>query len=131
MKKSLILLLLLCFGWAAHAQIVSSGNHQNIFQFTNGQPATHEKFLRQINNIHEAAPNAQIEVVTHGMCVDLLLKENNTFQSTVEDLSKKGVVFVVVEEVIPETQGDKYTDLAVLGFMLGFTIMMILDVSLS
>jgi zinc transporter, ZIP family len=41
------------------------------------------------------------------------------------------MIFVVVEEVIPETQRDKYTDLAVLGFMLGFTIMMILDVSLG
>jgi ZIP family zinc transporter len=27
------------------------------------------------------------------------------------------MIFVVVEEVIPETQRDKYTDLAVLGFM--------------
>jgi ZIP family zinc transporter len=41
------------------------------------------------------------------------------------------MIFVVVEEVIPETQRDKYTDLAVLGFMLGFTVMMILDVSLG
>ncbi|MCH7410860.1 ZIP family metal transporter [Belliella sp. DSM 111904] len=41
------------------------------------------------------------------------------------------MIFVVVEEVIPETQRDKYTDLAVLGFMAGFTIMMILDVALG
>jgi ZIP family zinc transporter len=38
------------------------------------------------------------------------------------------MIFVVVEEVIPETQRDKYTDLAVLGFMVGFVVMMILDV---
>ena len=99
MKKSLILLLLLCFGWAAHAQIILWQPSEHFPLKMDSQ--VHEKFLRQINNIHEAAPNAQIEVVTHGMCVDLLLKENNTFQSTVEDLSKKGVVFVVVEEVIP------------------------------
>ncbi|MFC4873036.1 ZIP family metal transporter [Negadavirga shengliensis] len=41
------------------------------------------------------------------------------------------MIFVVVEEVIPETQRDKYTDWAVLGFMGGFTIMMILDVALG
>lgn len=41
------------------------------------------------------------------------------------------MIFVVVEEVIPETQRDKYTDLAVLGFMGGFTLMMILDVALG
>jgi ZIP family zinc transporter len=37
----------------------------------------------------------------------------------------------VVEEVIPETQRDKYTDVAALGFIAGFLIMMFLDVSLG
>ncbi|MEN9302909.1 MAG: hypothetical protein RL264_1338 [Bacteroidota bacterium] len=41
------------------------------------------------------------------------------------------MMFVVVEEVIPETQRDKYTDLAVLGFIAGFTVMMVLDVGLG
>ena len=41
------------------------------------------------------------------------------------------MIFVVVEEVIPETQRDKYTDVAVLGFIGGFLVMMILDVSLG
>jgi ZIP family zinc transporter len=41
------------------------------------------------------------------------------------------MIFVVVEEVIPETQQDKYTDLATMGFISGFIIMMSLDVGLS
>ncbi len=41
------------------------------------------------------------------------------------------MIFVVVEEVIPETQRDKYTDIAVLGFMGGFLVMMTLDVALG
>ena len=41
------------------------------------------------------------------------------------------MIYVVVEEVIPETQRDKYTDIAVLGFIGGFLVMMILDVSLG
>lgn len=41
------------------------------------------------------------------------------------------MIYVVVEEVIPETQRDKFTDVAVLGFIGGFLIMMILDVSLG
>jgi len=41
------------------------------------------------------------------------------------------MIYVVVEEVIPETQRDKYTDLAVLGFMLGFALMMVLDTALG
>ena len=41
------------------------------------------------------------------------------------------MIFVVVEEVIPETQRDQYTDIATLGFIAGFTIMMTLDVALG
>jgi ZIP family zinc transporter len=41
------------------------------------------------------------------------------------------MIYVVVEEVIPETQRDKYTDLAVLGFISGFVVMMVLDVALG
>src|SRR3989338_5956369 len=37
------------------------------------------------------------------------------------------MIYVVIEEVIPETQRDKFTDVAVLGFIGGFLIMMILD----
>ncbi len=40
------------------------------------------------------------------------------------------MIFVVVEEVIPETQLDKHTDFATLGFITGFLIMMTLDVAL-
>lgn len=41
------------------------------------------------------------------------------------------MIFVVVEEVIPETQLDKYTDIATLGFIGGFLVMMTLDVALG
>lgn len=41
------------------------------------------------------------------------------------------MIYVVVEEVIPETQRDKFTDRSVLGFIGGFMVMMILDVALG
>ena len=41
------------------------------------------------------------------------------------------MIYVVVEEVIPETQRDRYTDLATLGFIGGFALMMLLDVGLG
>ena len=41
------------------------------------------------------------------------------------------MIFVVVEEVIPETQQDKHTDIATLGFIAGFIVMMSLDVALG
>lgn len=41
------------------------------------------------------------------------------------------MIYVVIEEVVPETQRDKYTDVATLGFIIGFTLMMVLDVGLG
>tara|TARA_B110000037_G_C17127920_1_gene509271 strand:+ start:3513 stop:4331 length:819 start_codon:yes stop_codon:yes gene_type:complete len=41
------------------------------------------------------------------------------------------MIFVVVEEVIPETQQDKYTDYATMGLIIGFIVMMSLDVALG
>jgi ZIP family zinc transporter len=41
------------------------------------------------------------------------------------------MIYVVVEELIPESQLGKNTDLATVGTLLGFTVMMILDVALG
>ena len=41
------------------------------------------------------------------------------------------MIFVVVEELIPESQIDRDTDIATIGAMLGFAVMMTLDVALG
>jgi ZIP family zinc transporter len=41
------------------------------------------------------------------------------------------MIFVVVEELIPEAQRGISTDVATMGAMLGFAVMMILDVALG
>lgn len=41
------------------------------------------------------------------------------------------MIFVVIEEVVPETQQNKNTDIATLGFIIGFVVMMGLDVALG
>lgn len=41
------------------------------------------------------------------------------------------MIYVVVEELIPEAQRDKQTDIATIGAMVGFALMMFLDVALG
>ncbi|MBN1309558.1 MAG: ZIP family metal transporter, partial [Chitinispirillaceae bacterium] len=41
------------------------------------------------------------------------------------------MIFVVVEELIPESQQEGNTDIASAGAMIGFAIMMVLDVALG
>ena len=41
------------------------------------------------------------------------------------------MVYVVVEELIPESQGGQHSNIATVGVMLGFVVMMILDMALG
>ena len=41
------------------------------------------------------------------------------------------MIFVVVEELIPDSQNNGNTDVATLGLMVGFVLMMILDIALG
>ena len=41
------------------------------------------------------------------------------------------MIYVVIEELVPESQREKHSDVATIGAMLGFTVMMTLDVALG
>ena len=41
------------------------------------------------------------------------------------------MIFVVVEELIPDSQTNGNTDVATLGLMVGFVLMMVLDIALG
>ncbi len=41
------------------------------------------------------------------------------------------MIYVVIEELVPESQASKHSDVATVGTMLGFTVMMLLDVALG
>ncbi len=41
------------------------------------------------------------------------------------------MIYVVVEELIPESQNGKHSNLATISLMVGFVLMMILDIALG
>ena len=60
------------------------------------------------------------------------------FSSTIEPLmpyllsfAAGAMIYVVVEELIPESSAGEHSNIGTIGFALGFVIMMILDVSLG
>lgn len=99
---SIILILVVAVWQLPMAQTVSSANHRIVFQLTDGQADTHVKFLRQLNNILEAAPNAQLAVVTHGMGVDLLRIEDNGLEKELVKLKDMGVEFIVCQNTMKQ-----------------------------
>ncbi|RZS96209.1 DsrE family protein [Cecembia calidifontis] len=117
MLKHSILLFLLFISSQLTAQVVSNEPHQIIFQLVDGDSTTHSKFIRQLNNILEAAPNAKIEVVTHGMGVDLLKIKNNPFENPLKQLKERGVEFVVCENTLKQRNMKKEQFLPLAGFV--------------
>lgn len=99
---SIIFILVVAVWQLPMAQTVSSANHRIVFQLTDGQADTHVKFLRQLNNILEAAPNAQLAVVTHGMGVDLLRIEENGLEKELVKLKDMGVEFIVCQNTMKQ-----------------------------
>lgn len=41
------------------------------------------------------------------------------------------MIYVVVEELIPESQSGEHSNIATIGVMLGFVVMMIMDMALG
>ncbi|MFD2201785.1 DsrE family protein [Shivajiella indica] len=117
MKNLLSFFILLLMFNVAHAQVTSQSEHKIIFQLTDGDPEIHTKFLRQLNNVLTAAPNAKIEVVTHGMGVDLLFQENNRFDKELNTLKELGVNFVVCENTLKQRKLNKDQFLPLANFV--------------
>lgn len=99
------------------AQVVSEAPHKIIFQLTDGNVDVHEKFLRQLENVLRAAPNAQIEVVTHGMGIDLMRKSTNLYTDRIAALVEKGVEFMVCENTLSQRKLEKGEFLELSGFV--------------
>lgn len=117
MRNILILFFLAMLSFQLEAQVVSTAKHQIVFQLTAGDSITHMKFIRQLENILEAAPNAQIEVITHGMGVDLLKTDSNPFGSKLFALSGEGVKFIVCENTLKQRKLKKQAFFDWAGFV--------------
>jgi len=66
-----------------------------------------------------------------GVCGALLVIAAKPILPYALSFAAGAMIYVVVEELIPESQQDRNTDLSTIGAMLGFAIMMLLDVALG
>ncbi len=66
-----------------------------------------------------------------GICGALLVTVATAILPYALSFAAGAMIYVVVEELIPESQQDKNTDLSTVGAMLGFAVMMFLDVAMG
>jgi intracellular sulfur oxidation DsrE/DsrF family protein len=107
MRSFILLIFQLLLSYQLQAQIVSTEKHRIIFQLTANDSVSHTKFLRQLKNILDAAPNAQIEVITHGLGVDLLHTNSNPFEGALFALKEEGIKFIVCENTLKQRKLKK------------------------
>ena len=70
---------------------------------------------------------------TLGAAMVFFLKKeiNEKFQKILLGFASGVMMYVVFEELIPEANSEKHSNLATIGFSIGFIIMMFLDVALG
>lgn len=107
--KKLLLLSLLALGLftTALAQDQATRQHRIVMQLVSGDTLVHKGLMRQLRNIKEAAPSAQVEVVCHGPGLDLLMSDRSVVQGKVKEFGAQGIVFIACENTLRERDLDR------------------------
>ena len=118
MKKILSTIILsLLFVISTNAQ--KKEKHNIVFQFTDAVDTLQQKaFVKQLENITEHWPTANIEVVIYNQGVDLIFISNKMYHERLLSLKNKGVKFVVCENTLKNRKIPKEKlHLDIVGFV--------------
>ncbi|WP_051203935.1 DsrE family protein [Hugenholtzia roseola] len=93
---------------AAQDAALSHKKHKIILQFTQSDSLAQKGLLKNLNNLTQALPKAQIRLVFHGRGVDALLIDKGLFIKELELLQQqKKVEMVVCENTLRERKIEK------------------------
>lgn len=118
MLRSLILtvITLLTISFAASAQSSPSQEsqaglaqkHRIVMQLSGNDTLLWKGLMNNLKNLKAGwGDNVEIEVVTHGPGIQMLMKANTTQQEKIAQFKKMGVVFVVCENTMREKNVTK------------------------
>jgi len=87
MKKLFVTIMLAIFTGPVMAQ---NNPYKIVFDLSSGDTAVQSTLLRQLSNVMNAAPDAQLEVVVHGQAVFMFVKSKVFFESRMNELKSRG-----------------------------------------
>jgi len=80
-----------------------------VFQLSTNDWSVCQSLVKQIRNVQKEIPSIKVEVVIHGMGVELLFNKNR-FSSVFEEMANKGIVMLVCRNTLNEI-GSSTSDL--------------------
>lgn len=101
MRKVWFLLSLLCCTTLLQAQ----KNYNVVFDLTSRDSTDHKNVIRWLNEITNAEPSANVEVVLYGKSLDMVTRDKSTVADAVQNLAKKNNVAFRVCQVAMKNNG--------------------------
>ena len=103
--KQLIIIVLLASAATINAQ---NKEHKIVFQFTNANDTMQQKaFVKQLENLKEYWPTANIEVVLYNQGIELLMQNNSTYAERLKKIHSIGVKFLICENTLKNRKISK------------------------
>jgi len=75
--------------------------HKVVFHLSSDEDNVHKALIRQLYNLFKALEHLEVEVVTHGPGIDLLLIQSK-LDNLLNELNKKGVRFLVCQNTLDD-----------------------------
>lgn len=88
-----------------------------VFQLSTPDTAAHRALTRQLHNLLDGLPNAQVEVVVHNKGINLLHAQKTTLPTELQALKDRGIQFVACEQTLKQQKMEKSDILPLAGFV--------------
>lgn len=96
MKQAIFLALIFLTSLGVQAQ----DKHKIVFHLASGDTKEQQSLTRQLNNLHNYWPEAEIEVVIHGGAIAFIMNEKSVAKEAIVKSMKNGVVFAVCQNTM-------------------------------
>jgi intracellular sulfur oxidation DsrE/DsrF family protein len=103
-KSAFILTLCLAASFSSFSQ---KRTHNVVFHLSTSDTLAYRALTKQLTNVLNIWPKANIEVVVHNKGLGFVIKEKSQFETEINKLVNKGVKFVVCENSLQQQKLNK------------------------
>lgn len=114
---TLILVGIFAFSHTVPPEISEKKGSRVVFQLSTPDTAAHRALVRQLNNLLEGLPKAQVEIVVHNKGIYMLHAQKTTLAAELKSLQARGIQFVACEQTLKQQKIEKSEILSFAGFV--------------